>query len=157
MRGSRGARLELHLVTQTPLEARPNVYVHQNMQPNSLALKELFYEADIFCLPTHADCLPMALAEAGAASLPLISTQVAAIPELVQEQVNGFLIRPGNTRQLIEALQQLVDNPQLRVRMGEQSRRIVVKSHNAEQNLRQLIEVMLSSFENSDAFGGCRA
>jgi hypothetical protein len=41
--------------------------------------------------------------------------------------------------------------------MGEQSRRIVVKSHNAEQNLRQLIEVMLSSFENSDAFGGCRA
>jgi glycosyltransferase involved in cell wall biosynthesis len=157
MKESHGARLELHLVTQTPLEARPNVYLHQNMQPNSLALKELFYNADIFCLPTYGDCLPLALAEAGAASLPLISTQVGAIPELVQEEVNGFLIGSGNIRQLVETLEKLVDNPQLRVKMGEHSRRIVVEGHSAEKNSRQLIDLMISSFENNAAPGGGHA
>ena len=48
----------------------------------------LYHAADIFCLPTLGDCLPMVLAEAAAARLPLVSTDVGAISEIVQAGVH---------------------------------------------------------------------
>ncbi len=68
--------VELHLVTRDPVPAEPGVFVYHDMQANSAPLKQLFHTADIFCLPTYGDCLPMVLSEAGAAGLPLISTNV---------------------------------------------------------------------------------
>jgi glycosyltransferase involved in cell wall biosynthesis len=145
---SNGPRLELHMVTQTPLQGGIDIYIYPHMQPNSPALKQLYYDADIFCLPSHGDCLPMALAEAGAAGLPLVSTRMAAIPELVQEQVNGLLIEPGNIPQLVEVLDHLIDDPQLRQAMGQQSRRIVVEEHSVIDNANRLIHLICSSLDN---------
>ena len=75
--------------------------------PNSPALIELYRSADIFCLPTLGDCLPMVLSEAGAAGLPLVSTDVGAIREIVRPEQTGLLVPPGDEVALAAALERL--------------------------------------------------
>jgi glycosyltransferase involved in cell wall biosynthesis len=65
---------------------------------------ELLNGADVFVLPSHNEGLPMAILEAMAASLPIISTRVGGIPELVRNDVDGFLIEPKDTVALSHAL-----------------------------------------------------
>ena len=142
-------RLELHLVTQTLVVAAPDIFVYPDLKPNSLALKQLYHDADIFCLPTYGDCLPVALAEAGAANLPLISTRIAAIPELVQDGINGYLIPPGDVRQLAEALDSLVCDPLLRKSMGEQSLHLIESAHDADRNVKRLLELIRSTIDHA--------
>ncbi len=135
-------RLELHLITQDAVPDLPNVFHYQGLKPNSPELKRLYFTADIFCLPTRGDCLPMALAEAGAAGLPIVSTQIAAIPEIVHDGENGFLIQPRDVKGLVEALTRLAEDASLRNAMGIESKRIVETDHNVEQNARRLLKIL---------------
>jgi glycosyltransferase involved in cell wall biosynthesis len=127
----------------------PGVFVHQGLKPNSPELKRLYGEADIFCLPTHGDCLPMALAEAGAVGLPIVSTRVAAIPEIVQEGVNGFLVQPRDTAGLALALDRLAGSESLRKEMGAQSYQIVTRDHNVERNAERLMQVICGAVKDA--------
>jgi glycosyltransferase involved in cell wall biosynthesis len=74
----------LDIVTQSDIQTElPNVTVHRGIRPNSPELRQLFAQASLFVFPTRADCLPLAVLEAAAAGLPVISTAVGAIPEAV--------------------------------------------------------------------------
>ena len=66
-------QVELHLVTRTRVDPEPGLYIYNDLNPNMPELRELYYQSDIFCLPSQGDCLPMVLAEAGAAGLPIIA------------------------------------------------------------------------------------
>lgn len=134
--------VELHLVTRQALAPEPGVIVYNAMQPNSAELRALFQRCDIFCLPTLGDCLPLALAEAGAAGLPLVSTAVAAIPELVRDEVTGRLVPPGDVPALGQALRGLIDDPARRRRMGEQAQALVRREHDVHTNAQRLIQVL---------------
>jgi len=112
------------------------------MQRNSVALKQLYYESDIFCLPTYGDCLPMVLSEAGAAGLPVISTRVAGIPEIVEDGTTGFLVPPGDAPALVDALKSLVRNPQLRLVQGERAVDVVTREFDAQRNARRLLSLL---------------
>ena len=72
--------------------------------PNSPELIELYHGADVFCLPTLGDCLPMVLSEAGAVGLPLVSTDVGAISEIVRDGETGLLVPVGDADALAAAL-----------------------------------------------------
>ena len=69
--------------------------------------KELFLNSDVFVLPSYAEGLPMAILEAMAHGLAIVSTTVGAIPEVVNEN-NGFLITPGDRQMLADLLVSLV-------------------------------------------------
>jgi glycosyltransferase involved in cell wall biosynthesis len=134
--------LELHLVTKYPLPAEPGLFVYNQMQPNSPELKRLYFNSQIFCLPTYGDCLPMVLSEAGAAGLPLISTQVAAIPEIVRDGETGFLVPPGDLSDLTAALRRLVYDPPLRERLGACATEVVRREYDAGKNAALLIDLL---------------
>jgi glycosyltransferase involved in cell wall biosynthesis len=139
----RGPRdLELHLVTGAVVPPEPGLVVHNGLSPNSPQLKALYQSADIFCLPTEADCLPVALAEAGAYGLPLVSTRVAAIPELVKEGETGLLVPPGDAEALAGALEALIGDVPLRRRLGEGARQVVRARFDAETNTRHLLALI---------------
>ncbi len=139
--GPEDPQLELHMVTKDTVPDQPDVFPHYGLKPNTSELKELYFSSDIFCLPTHGDCLPMALAEAGAAGMPVVSTRVAAIPELVVDRENGYLIQPGDTNGLVKVLERLAKDPSLRAAMGARSCEIVSADHNVERNAAQLSEL----------------
>ncbi len=87
--------------------------------------RELMESADIFVLPSYEEDLPMAILESMAYGLPIISTNVAGIPSLVKDGVNGYLIKPGDIRALSSSINKLLDDKTLRKRMGKESYKLV--------------------------------
>lgn len=137
--------VELHLVTRAAVDAEPGLFVHTDMQPNSRALIDLYHRSHIFCLPTLGDCLPMVLSEAAAASLPLVSTSVGAIHEIVRDADTGYLVAPGDTESLTERLRELVENDALRRRLGERAAVVVSEQFDAAKNAAALVELLVQT------------
>lgn len=133
---------ELHMVTRDPVPAEPGVFVHDRMEPNSSELRRLYHESDIFCLPTYADCLPVALSEAGAAGLPLVATDVGAIREIVETGVTGALVPAGDVRVLRAALEPLIRNAELRLAQGGRAAERVGRDFDARRNAQRLLDLL---------------
>jgi glycosyltransferase involved in cell wall biosynthesis len=83
---------------------------------------EIMPTFDIFVMPSLYEAFPYVLAEAAAAGLPIVATPVGGTSAMIQDAANGFLIT--DTEPLVQALARLVEDPLLRRRMGETSRRI---------------------------------
>jgi glycosyltransferase involved in cell wall biosynthesis len=139
MRGQLGEVCELHLVTQSSVAAQPNVFVHNGVEPNSERLLGLFRDADVFVLPTHADCLAVVLEEAAAAGLPVLTTDVGAQREAVDEDHSGFIVPAGDARALSTALLELAGNPNRRVQMGRAAYAFACRRFDAHLNNRALL------------------
>jgi glycosyltransferase involved in cell wall biosynthesis len=134
--------IELDLVTRTRLESMPGVRVHGDLAANSDRLRRLYHEADVFCLPTEGDCLPLVLAEAAASGLPAISTSIAAIPEIVRHGETGLLIQPRDLEGLVLALRRLASDRELRLRMGERALALAASEHDTQRNTVRLLDVV---------------
>lgn len=83
------------------------------------AKNRLLQDADGFVLPSLAEGLPMALLEAMAARLPVVVTTVGAMPEVVRDDVEGYLVPPEDATALADALDRLAADPALRHRLGQ--------------------------------------
>ncbi|MEA2205371.1 MAG: hypothetical protein QOE77_2147 [Blastocatellia bacterium] len=93
---------------------------------NQGELSRFYAAADIFVLPSSNESWGLALNEAMCAALPLIaSEEIGAVADLVQHGKNGFAFQAGNVAAMSDYLSQLVDDPDLRVRMGSESLRII--------------------------------
>jgi glycosyltransferase involved in cell wall biosynthesis len=116
---------------------------------------EQYNQAAIFVLPCicgsdgSLDGIPNVLAEAMAMKLPVVSTTVSAIPELVQDQVNGLLVPPGDEKALAAALARLLDDPLLCTRLGEKGRQTVMEKFSIEQNVRLVYGMFMNQGELS--------
>ena len=132
---------ELHLVTKGQVSEGPGIFVPRHLSPNSPELQQLFRQADIFVLPTQGDCLPVAIVEALAAGLPVVSSRVGAVEEAVIAGENGFVIDPGDGDSLAQILLQLSVNHELRYQMGTKSRQLAVEHFDAAKNGRRLLEI----------------
>lgn len=84
------------------------------------------------------DGIPVSLMEAMACGLPVVSTRLSGIPELVEDGVSGLLVPPGDAPALARALGTLASDPELRRRMGEAGRRKVQAEYDLAANAAQL-------------------
>lgn len=138
----RGLDIEVDLVTTSAVAPEAGVRVHANLRPNDPELIALYQRADVFCLPTFADCLPMVLSEAGAVGLPLVSTAVGAIGEIAVDNETGLLVPPGDVAALAAALERLAVDVDLRRQLGETARTTVIERFDAATNARRLVELL---------------
>lgn len=107
------------------LEAHPPRAVRYVGPAHTPAQRRLLMaEADMFVLPSLNEGQPLAILEAMAAGLPVISTTVGAIPATVTHEMGGLLVEPGDTDALRAAIRRLVDDPALRMKMGAFNRRV---------------------------------
>jgi len=82
--------------------------------------------SDLLCLPTaYREGLPRVLLEGGAVGLPLVATDAPGCRDVIEHGVNGLLVRIGDAEGLAEAVLRLVDDPELRRRLGDAARRRV--------------------------------
>ncbi len=93
---------------------------------NSEQRDKLLAKADVFLLPSYNEGLPMAILEAMSWGLPVISTPVGGIPELITSNENGLLVEPGDIQQLSVAMQSLIINEELRLILGRTARERVM-------------------------------
>lgn len=85
-------------------------------------VRTLLGGADIFLLPSHNEGLPMAILEAMAAGVAIITTPVGAIRDAVVDGETGLLVPPGNVPALARAIRKLLDDPPLRERLAVSAR-----------------------------------
>ena len=83
---------------------------------------QLLASSDVFVLSSGSEGLPLSILEAMAAGLPVVATKVGGVPELVLEGETGFLVPPGDPHSLAAALERLLDDSELRGRLGAAGR-----------------------------------
>jgi len=83
---------------------------------------EILAAGDVFVLPSKAEGMPMSLLEALAWGLPVVTSPLGGIPEVVRHGENGFLVSPTDERAIRDAIERLVQDEPLRLRMGAAAR-----------------------------------
>ncbi len=97
--------------------------------------------ADAFCLPSFAEGVPVVLMEAMASGLPVVTTRIAGIQELVEDGVSGFVVAPGRADLLADAIAELVKNPEQAQAMGRAGRTKVCAEFDVRRAAVQLADV----------------
>lgn len=97
--------------------------------------------ADLFCLPSFFEGIPISIMEAMATGLPVVATAVGGIPELVVSDRTGFLVPAGRADALADALEAYLGDPERRASMVARARELVESEYDAPTNLRQLAEL----------------
>tara|TARA_R110002012_G_scaffold283090_2_gene473159 strand:- start:107667 stop:108722 length:1056 start_codon:yes stop_codon:yes gene_type:complete len=87
--------------------------------------KELLTNSHVLILPSYNEGLPISLLEAMSYSMPIISTNVGGIPQILKNNLNGILIEPGNKTQIFEALKVYTENKELISKHGKASYKLV--------------------------------
>jgi glycosyltransferase involved in cell wall biosynthesis len=86
-------------------------------------LSNILGQTDVFVLPSILEGQPAALIEAMACGLPIVSTSVGGIPELIQDGVNGLLCNPGDPEDLARKISIMLNDDELRLKLGCEARR----------------------------------
>jgi glycosyltransferase involved in cell wall biosynthesis len=145
---------ELHLVIGADLPEEEGVHVYRGVKPHSPKLLQLYTEADIFCLPTRADCMGIVLAEAMAFSLPIVATRVGGIPEAVEDGENGFIVDVDDAQALGERLERLTNSAELRLKMGRRSRQIGERAFDIQLNANRIADLLVDLGRRAPAGAG---
>jgi glycosyltransferase involved in cell wall biosynthesis len=104
--------------------------------------------ADIFALASvtdrqgASDVFPTVIIEAMAAACPVVSTQLAGIPESVEHEQTGLLVPPGDTIALIDALERLIRDSELRLQYGRAGRTRIEEHFQIEQTVAPLLQLL---------------
>jgi glycosyltransferase involved in cell wall biosynthesis len=136
--------IELHIVTRDPVASAPGVVVHHGIRPNSRELLALIARADIFVLPSLGECLSIALMEAAAAGLPIITTNVGALTEAAIDARSALVVRPNHPAELRSAVERLVDDGAMRRRLGGAGHLIARAKFDAGRNNAAIIDLVAS-------------
>jgi glycosyltransferase involved in cell wall biosynthesis len=103
-------------------------------------LRELWQRAHVFVLPCtiasdgNRDGIPIALMEAMALGVPVISTTISGIPELIEDGVSGLLVPPDDVDALGQAIVRLLSEPKLATRLAREGRHCVEREYDVRQN-----------------------
>jgi glycosyltransferase involved in cell wall biosynthesis len=106
-------------------------------------IPDLLREIDIIVIPSQRESFCRVAIESMAAQVPVIATRVGGLPELIDHEKTGILVPPGDVESLSNAIRYLMENPEMRRRMGEAGRKKVEKSFNLETNIRKTEQLYL--------------
>lgn len=152
-----GVKTELHLVGDGPDQQMLEQHVAAQGLENSVVFEgrrdrheiiELLNAADILATPSvptadgRREGIPVVLMEGMASGVPVISSRLSGIPELVEHDVNGLLTEPGDTQAIAHALLRLAGDAPLRKRFGDAGRATVEKHFNLEAGVRQVLQLI---------------
>ena len=134
-----GRTVHLDVITTEPVTSVDGMSVHSG-SPGSPEVAALFASADVFCLPTLVDACPWVVVEAMAHGVPVVSTRVGSIPELVGD--GGVLVDADDAGALRGALEALLANPATRADMGAAGRGRAEERYDARNNTLRLLEML---------------
>jgi colanic acid/amylovoran biosynthesis glycosyltransferase len=100
-------------------------------------IHEWFDWADLFCLPTFAEGLPVVIMEAMASGVPVVTTRITGIPELIEHGHTGLLVPPGRPEAIAQALLDLSDRDRA-AQIAKAAAKRVAELHNIDEEARKL-------------------
>jgi glycosyltransferase involved in cell wall biosynthesis len=135
-------RSRLLLVTTEHVRVDPRIEVRNDVRPNDGKLHAILEEADVFAFPGEIDAYGYALLEAMAAGLPVVAPGQAAVPEIVEHDVTGLVVPPGDDPAFAEALARLLEDRDARRELGAAGRRRVLERFDARKTTVALLELL---------------
>ena len=136
---------ELHFVTRdTPAatDVKKGLFFHHGITNNSPELVRLYQGADLFVLPTRADCYSLVALEAMACGLPVVITGLGGIPEIVTQET-GFLLDDADetkrVTQIHSILEELITNADNRKKRGDAARLRAVTDFDARHSVQKVL------------------
>ena len=124
-------------VTARKLQLADRIEIPGWLGPEAIA--ELMRRSDMIVLPTFIENLPMIIPEAFACGIPVITTPVAAITEAIDDGRNGLLVPVGDIEALAAAMRRLMDDADLRRRLGREARKDHARSYEIRAYATQLV------------------
>lgn len=149
-----GVKIKLHLVGDGPDQQLLEEHVTAHGLEEAVVFEgrrdrheiiELLKTADVLATPSvptadgRREGIPVVLMEGMAAGLPVISSRLSGIPELVEHDINGLLTEPGDSQAIADALLRLASDVELRKRFGAAGRKTVEKHFSLEAGVRQVL------------------
>jgi glycosyltransferase involved in cell wall biosynthesis len=104
-------------------------------------LLNLYKKASIFMLPSFWEAFPVVMLEALSCGTPVIATPVGGIPEVIQDFQNGILIPVNNPVKLADAIQYLLDNADIRTKLGQIGRETILKNYSIDVITKRLLGI----------------
>lgn len=98
---------------------------------------------DIFVLPSLKEGLGISIIEAMMAGKPVIASRTGGIPEIVRDKVTGYLIEPGNSNDIKEALLEMIQNPELMRIYSENGRKHAAENFGIQKMLDDTADILL--------------
>jgi hypothetical protein len=135
-------------VTRDAVQSEPGVVVHGAIPYESPAFLRAYQQADLFVLPTLADCYTNVSLEATAVGLPIVATRMGGLPDIVEDGRNGYLVPPGDGRALGEALLRVIHDPSRRAAFASEARARALDRFDARKNAARLLDLARSLVAN---------
>ena len=135
--------IELVVVTDesfSKIEPNSMVKTFYNLPPKD-AFPGIYLDSDIFVLPTRFESFGYSVLEAMACGLPVVTSDVYAMPEIVEDKKTGYLTPYGDMNALEEKLAELIENASLRKKMGEAGRKRVEEKFSMQVFKKELSKV----------------
>ena len=104
-------------------------------------LLKRYNEAKIFLFPTYFDTFGMSVLEAMFLELPILSTNVGGIPELITHEVEGILVPPGDVDAMVKWIQRLMEDESLRARLAKAAKEKANKEFTIKKTVDRLLEL----------------
>lgn len=112
-------------------------------------IQKLYQEHDIIVFPSiWPEAFGRIAIEGMAAGKPVIASRIGGIPDIIKNKQNGLLIEPGNITELTKALEELIQNPKLREKLGQRGREMT-KEYSGEKIAKKVIKVYKKVLRNS--------
>lgn len=109
-------------------------------------VEEILKKTDILCLPSYREGLPKALIEGAAYGLPIVTTNTVGCKDVVEDGVNGFLVPIKNVEKLSSRIFELIQNKELRNKMGLESFKIASSKFSSKIIISQTLNVYNEMF-----------
>jgi glycosyltransferase involved in cell wall biosynthesis len=142
-------RCELDIVTRDQVQGAHRARIHR-AETNSPELRRLFQQADVFVLPTRAECFGIAYLEAMASGLPVIAGNVGGVSDIVENGKTGWLISP-NEGSLSAAIEKTLSSRQILRAMGTFARNKVERDFDGARNDKKVVNLILDRFAMRDS------
>jgi glycosyltransferase involved in cell wall biosynthesis len=154
----RGKLFRCEIIGAGPLENELRLQIDELRLQNNVVLvgalpqtqlRGRLAAAHIFVLPSvidpdgGMDNLPTVIMEAMATALPVVSTDIGGIPEMIIENETGFLVQPGDTAAMADAIEKVINDSSLAARLGHSGHERARTLFSIEKNVRELCGLLM--------------
>ena len=102
-------------------------------------VRPFYFASKVLLVPSAYEGLPMVILEALQAGLPCVATRVSGHPEVIENDVNGFLVTLDNPNEMGARCLEILGNPDLQQRMGDRGRRVVAERFSLPRQLDEYV------------------
>ena len=151
-----GRPVRLHLVGGGPDYDSLRAHADRLAHPESVVfegavnqdrIRSIYAIADVFCLPSFAEGLPVVLMEAMSMQIPCVTTSIAGIPELIRDGIDGLLVAASDLDALVDALVTLMDDEEMRNRIAKTGRTRILEHYQLARNIEKLAAIFVEQIK----------